>query len=135
MKFKEFVPEFTNASLSLVGIQGHKKLGYRDIVIDPAKKLMIHIRSDTNYLGRIDAKIVNIDVFKSNQKVVKPVGVLGVWLQVKTNKLEYNYEKLCDFRFKQQIICLDWSDELEKIVVGCDDGKLFCATYTRMEPT
>jgi len=104
-------------------------------VIDPAKKLMIHIRSDTNYLGRIDAKIVNIDVFKSNQKVVKPVGVLGVWLQVKTNKLEYNYEKLCDFRFKQQIICLDWSDELEKIVVGCDDGKLFCATYTRMEPT
>ena len=41
----------------------------------------------------------------------------------------FGYEKLAQYFFKSQAICLDYSKKKEKIVVGLDNGNIVCIDY------
>lgn len=103
LEFTKHVPEFMNRTLTMVGLQGHRKFTYRDIIFDSSKKIMIHVRSDFKIMNRIDSRLLNMNLpfaKKSENNISKPLGVLGVYLQVKTDRTEFSFERLWDRKFK-----------------------------------
>lgn len=67
---------------------------------------------------------------KSNQSI-SPVGILEVWLQKsECQDIDgFGYEKLVQYFFSSQAICVDYNKKTETIVVGLDNGYIACLGY------
>lgn len=131
-------PELAINLLEKVGQIRHLLMGYRDMQFSSNRKFYYSVTSDPKALSRVDSYLTNMNMpwDKKHEKdmVLLAVGNLEAWYKKKKGGNDFHYERLFLKTFKSQAICLAFSEELNLIAVGCDNGQMGVFLLDKKDP-
>lgn len=115
----------------------HVGMGYRDNYFSPNRKYYFAACSDPSAASRIDSYFSNFSFSwgsKKDESSLTAIGSLECWSKVDPEDDSWAYEKLWVKNLKSQSICLNFSEALRMIAVGCDDGSVVILSLSPDDP-
>lgn len=119
-------PELAINAIDCLGKITHRVHGFRDLVFTHDLSRYFSVTSDTKVSSRIDSYITNLNMPWDKQEKDKgpllPLGNLEGFSKDPKSSDRFAYERNWIKIYKSQAICCDYSEKLNIVAAGCDDG-------------
>lgn len=115
---KENIPE-----IKLINQLSLKEFGIRDFLYFPEKKILYALTFDPSYASRLDSKLMNFSISKSNNNdIIFSIGAFEIYYINSSDDFIKSHNTI----FKSEPILLKYSKLLNILLIGFDDGSINC---------
>lgn len=127
------------AGINMHGRIPHLLLGFRDVHIGENRAYFFAATADSNTTSRFDAFFSNVSLpwekkVLSNEGATWAVGSIEFYVKQSMKREEYVYEQQWIQKFKSQMFCIDFYEQMRMLMAGSDEGEIFILQMAEDNP-